>query len=389
LIKGSDGSDPFKGERYLTASDGSWGFTIPKNCAFRSMGAERVVLQRTRTVKKVKYTYLDFYTLKGKRKFTFESALAENTNAKYTIGAFSSGLAPVNVTITDPEKKTETSYAYYIDCDGKTKYEKYISCDEFKKGYAVVKDEKGLFGVIDEKGEWFLEPQYRLINYNSEKGYFACAKDGYFHIINTEKATVKSILCEKGSIEIINSERLIYKKTNVDTGRVEYFYLETGKPFSCVETGQFPDSDKSLDGIYVCTYTGTGTLFNEDGETVVSIGEFGELADRFSNTVVVTDKNDKKVCFVTLSTKQRTEWMKYRYTRESIGARYIVLQNPSDSKYGLYDLYTNTFKLENCDYITVFESGDVQLLSVFTNGKSTVYDAQLVPVMNTLQQIQY
>ncbi len=389
LIKGSDGSDVFKGERYLTASDGSWGFTIPNNCAFRSVGADRVILERTRTVKNVKYTYLDFYDFKGKRRFIFERTLAEDVNTNYTIGAFSDGLAPVNVTVTDPENKAKKSYAYYIDYRGKKYYEKFISCSEFEKGYAVVQAENGLFGVIDTKGEWFFEPQYRLINYNSEKGYFACAKDGYFHIINMEKNNIKSILCDKGSIEIINSERLIYKKTNFDTGRAEYFYIENDKPFSCTETGQFPDSDVSLGGLFVCTYTGTGTIFNEDGENIVSIGDFGEMADRISNTVIVTDKNDKRVCFVTVSNKQRTDWIKYHYTRQSIGGRYIVLQNPSNSKYGLYDLYSNEFCFENCDFITVSESGKTQLLSVFSDGRAMVFDSSLKPLMNTLQQIQH
>ena len=182
---------------------------------------------------------------------------------------------------------------------------------------------------------------------------------------------------------------MIYKKTNVDTGRVEYFHMDSNKPFSCVETGQFPDTGDSFDGIYVCTYSGTGTLFNEDGETVVNIGEFGEIADRFSNTVIVTDKNDKKVCFVTVSTKQRTEWMKYRYTRESVGKRYIILQNPSNSKYSLYDIYSNTFIFENCDFMTVSKNGKSELLSVFANGRATVYDASIKPLMNTLPQIQH
>ena len=99
LVKGADGSDDRQGERFLLAVDGSWGFAIPKTHAYGSAGGDLVTLIRKRTQNKVDYYYHDFYDHSGKRVFTFDNTLAETPNIEYTIGAFSDGLAPVNVTI--------------------------------------------------------------------------------------------------------------------------------------------------------------------------------------------------------------------------------------------------------------------------------------------------
>ena len=399
LIKGSDGSDPKKGDRRLAASDGSWVFKIPDNCTFRSVGAERVILERTRIVKKVTYKYLDFYDFNGKRKFTFDSALAEDANVSYTIGAFSEGLAPVNVTVRTPDEKkdgqdqtyTETTTAFYIDNSGKRLYEKLTYCEEFERGYAVAADENGLYGVIDTKGEWFIEPKYRMIDYNSKKGLFACGDKGFYDILNMEKKSTKTILCDRGFIEILDSERLIYKKTNADTGRSEYFYFDTDEPFTCTETGMFPDSENAVGGLYVCTYTGTGTVFDENGDNPVAIGDFGSLVDRFGNTAVAVNSTDRKVCFISVSTKKRTEWMNFRYTRQSAADRYLCLTRSENgvAAYGLYDLLTEAFVFENCDYIEISKSADTELISVVSDGRVTVYDSSLTAVLSTMRPIQH
>ena len=384
LIIGADGSDPYKGERYIAALDGSWMFKIPEKSAFYSAGGDRVILERTRTSKKIKYIYHDFYDHKGKRKFTFDKTLAEDQNISYTIGAFSEGLAPVNIWIREKKdgKMVDTFKAYYIDNNGKKVQEGLTECESFKNGYAVVRNDKGLFGVLTPKGEWFLEPNYRAINYNSDMGLFASASEGYFEIFDKEKKVVKKVFTERGTVEVVTSERLIYLKVNPDTERIEYFYADTDEPFSCKETGQFPDSGNSVGGLFVCVYSGTGTIFGEDGEAVASIGDFGELVDRFGNTAVVVNENDRKVCFVSVSTKQRTEWMKHRYTRECLDGRYLVLENSSDKTYGLYDLLTNSFVFEKCDCIGLSTVNGNQLLSVVDGVNITVYNKELKAVLN-------
>lgn len=393
LIKGTDGSISTAGERWVAASNGSWVFKLPSNRVVKSAGGERVILERTRKSGKKIYKYLEFYGFDGKRKFTFESWMAEDNRYFYTIGKFSDGLAPVNVVCRTPDadaekagKQTyiEEKYAYYINNKGKTVYENFLYCGEFYKGLAVVVDEKGLYGVLNNKGEWFLEPQYFDIDFNHSRELFACKTTGQYDIFNFEKTVVKTVFCDRGFVDIIDSESFIYKKTNIDTGKEEYFYADSGEPFHCKETGMFPDSDKSVGGLYTCTYSGTGTIFDEAGESIEALGDFGGLVDRFSNTAVVVNSTDKKVCFVSISGKQRTDWFNYHYTRECLDNRYVVLSSNENGsiKYCLYDILTSNILYENSDYIKVCAIGEVQLLSVTAGGKSTVYDKSLQTVLD-------
>lgn len=392
MIKGTDGSLATQGERWVSASNGSWVFKLPKNRVVKSVGAERVVLERTRKTGKKVYKYLEFYDFKGKRKFTFESKMAEDDRYTYTIGKFSDGLAPVNVVLKTPDKVeegqkqtyTEEKYAYYIDNNGKKIYEKFLFCGEFYKGLAVVVNEDGLYGVIDTKGEWFLEPKFFDIDFNKAKCLYACKTTGQYDVYDLNKNVIKKILCDRGFIDIIDSESFIYKKTNIDTGRVEYFYADTGKPFHCKETGMFPDNESSVGGLYVCTYSGTGTIFDESGDSIEALGDFGSLVGRFGNTAVVVNSDTKKICFVSVSAKQRTEWINYQYSGECLDSRYLVLttNNKTDKKYCIYDTLTNVFLYENSDYIKVSSFGETQLLSVSAGGKTAVYDKNLDTVLS-------
>lgn len=394
MIKGTDGSMATVGERWVAASNGNWVFKLPKNRAVKSVGAERVVLERTRKSGRKVYKYLEFYSFNGKRKFTFESWMAEDNRYTYTIGKFSDGLAPVNVTLKTPDKVekgqkqtyTEKKYAYYIDNRGKRKYENFLFCGEFYKGLAIAVNEDGLYGVMDIKGEWFLEPKFFDIDFNRSRGLYACKTTGQYDVYDLNKKVVKTLLCDRGFIDIIDSENFIYKKTNIDTGRIEYFYADTGKPFHCKETGMFPDSESSVGGLYVCTYGGTGTIFDESGDSIEAIGDFGGLVGRFGNTAVVVNADNKKFCFVSVSAKQRTEWINYQYTGEYLDNRYLVLttNKKTDKKYCLYDTLTNSILYENSDYIKVSSFGDTELLSVSVGGKTTVYDKNLDTVLSVV-----
>lgn len=399
LIKGSDGSDSAFGERWVAAGDGSWVFKMPKNTSVHSVGADRVVLKRVRTSRKVKYEYLDFYDFSGKRKFTLDKTLAESKDTEYTLGSFGEGLAPVNITVKTKGEKdddgnityTEEKSAYYIDNTGAIKLDNMTYCGEFKNGYAVAADENGLYGVLKPDGEWFIEPDYKLINYNADKGLFACADDGFYDILDMEKKSVKNVICTRGTVEVLSTERTVYKKTNADTGRTEYFYLDTGKPFTCIENGMFPDSGESIDGLYVGTYSGTGTVFDIDGNSIASIGDFGRLADRFQNTAVVVNSTDKKVCFVSVATKQRGEWLNMHYTGQSLQGRYLVLKTVGEvyGGYSLYDILTESFVLESFDYIEVTSSGEKEYISTVSDGVCEVFDSGLVPVMSVTRGSQH
>ncbi len=386
---GTNGSDPLAGTRYIAASNGSWIFQVPQRRAFYRAFGDRIVFERHYVSKKIEYIYHEFYDYNGKRKFTFDKALSEDANTEYTFGRFSEGVLPVNIAVTDPETKAVTKTAYFINSSGKQVFEKLTYCEEFRNGYAVAANKDGLYGVLDVKGNWFIEPKYRIVNYNSDKGYFACADKGFFSILNMKKEQVKKVFTEQGNVEVLNTERLVYKITNRDTGRSECFFADDESPFTCVETGQFPDGNPPVDGLYVCVYSGTGTIFKEDGKTVVNIGDFGHLADRFGNTVVAVNENGKKTCFISISTGQRTEWMRGIYMEQSVADRYIVIKNPDTEKYGLYDFFTNTYTYENCDYIEVFQNAGQTFLSVVINGRTTVYNNELTVVLSTMPKTHY
>lgn len=390
LAVGGNDSDPLAGTRYIAASNGSWVFKVPKRCEFFRAFGDRIVFARHYSPsKKVEYIYHEFYDFNGKKKYTFDKALSEDPNTEYTFGVFSEGVLPVNITVTDPKTKAVTKTAYFIDSSGKQVFEKLTYCEEFCKGYAVAANKDGLYGVLDTKGNWFIEPKYRVVNYNSDKGYFACADKGFFSIFNMKKEQVKKVFTEQGNVEVLNAERLVYKITNHDTGRSECFFADDEEPFACVETGQFPDGNPQVEGLYVCVYSGTGTVFKEDGKTVVNLGDFGRLADRFGNTVVAVNANGKKTCFISVSTGQRTEWMRGIYMEQSVADRYVVIKNPDNEKYGLYDLFTNAYTYENCDYIEVFNNGGQTFLSIVNDGRATVYNKELAVVMTTPQTARY
>lgn len=391
LIKGSDGTEVKKSERYAAAGDGSWVFKMPKNTYIHSVGANRVILKRVRYSGKKTYEYFDFYDFSGKRKFTLESKLCEDKNTVVSIGSFGEWLLPVNITVKTPNEKkdgeeqtySEESRAYYIDNSGKKLLEGFTYCGEFKNGYAVAADENGLYGVIKPNGEWFIEPHYKNINYNATKGLFACADDGFYDILDTEKKSVKKVICVKGSVEILDGEPTVYKKINADTDRTEYFYLDSGKPFTCIENGMFPNSDREVGGLYVGYYSGTGTIFDTDGASIASIGDFGELADRFGNTAVVTNSTGKKVCFVSVSSKQRGEWLDMSYTGQSLDGRYLVLKKADalTSGYSLYDLLTESFVYSDCDYIEVTGQNG-EFVSIVNGRGSSVLDSKLNVILS-------
>ena len=108
------------------------------------------------------------------------------------------------------------------------------------------------------------------------------------------------------------------------------------------------------------------------------------MVGRFGNTAVVVNSDTKKICFVSVSAKQRTEWINYQYSGECLDSRYLVLtkNNKTDKKYCIYDTLTNAFLYENSDYIKVSSFGETELLSVSSGGKTAVYDKNLDTVLS-------
>ena len=81
--------------------------------------------------------------------------------------------------------------------------------------------------------------------------------------------------------------------------------------------------------------------------------------------------------------------MNYHYLRQALDERYLVVRNSESQKYGLYDIMTNAFVYDDCDYIEVISNGDTQHLSVISGGKATVYDKEFKVLLSVSHTAQY
>ena len=391
LVTGSDGSEPSLGRHWLASEDGTWIFEIPTGSRLTdNIGGGMVMLERIRTVRKKTFVYQDFYDYSGNFVFTFDKAMAEDENTSYTIGRFADGLAPVNTVVAEPAEDSEeaepekTVSAFYIDVSGKKTYEGFIYCGEFHGGYAVVADKDGKYGVINTNGEYLINPEYRAINYNYEKGYFACGAQGYFDILDMTGVQVKRVLCDRGNVEVLGFDTMIYKRTNSSTGRSEYFYADTDVPFTCEETGQFPDETGNLGGLYVCSYSGSANIFDESGKTVTVLDDFGSLVCKYGDYIMAVNSNGTKTAVISLGSGKATGWINMSFEdRQAFADRYIVLKSQSKDKpvYSLYDIETGTFVYENCDRIETAVTASDEYLLVLKDGKTAVYDMKFNTVI--------
>lgn len=377
LVVGSDGSDA--GTRYLAASNGSWIFELKNGCSYAGLaGSERFAVKRPRTVRKggktVTYEYYDFYDLSGNLSFTFDRKMTEDETLTVSIGAFSEGLAPINVVKTDPKTGDSTPTAYYIDTKGDV-YESddYLYCGEFFNGYAVVENTDGKFGVLKSDGEYFIEPKYNVINYNNEDGFFSCGEDGLFTVFNMNGEQVTRVLCEKGNVTVFGKDVLIYKKTIQSTGKSEYYSVTADKPFMCAETGQFPSEDSGSYGLFYSSYSNVTDIFDENGKTLCSLTDFGRVSGKLDDTAVLTDKTSLKTAFLNINTGEKTDWLDGTFVGEYFGTKAIL--KGSDCYY-LYDTASKD-DMQTVDFAKSYSVNGKVYTCILTEGSSTLYDSDM------------
>lgn len=389
-----DGNDA---KTFLASGTGSWIFELPKGTKLTdNIGGGRIMLERSVTKQNKTIVYHDFYDGNGKLVFTYDKAQAEDVNTSYKIGRFSDGYAPVNVVVTEPVPENEKNpdgekvepnklySAFFIDTSGKKVYDNFKFCEEFIDGFAIVTDTTGNMGIINTKGEYFIEPQFRKINYNAQKGLYSCGTDEYFDIIDKSGNKLKRVLSDKGNVEVLGKDKLIYKKTNAYTGRSEYFYADTSTPFTHTSTGQFPDENGNLNGYYVCSYGGSASVFDESGQTVISANDFGRLETVCAEAIVISNKDLTKTAVVRPGVTKKLEWIDMAYdSRETIGNRYIILNSTvqGEKVYSLYDVQTGQVLFNQSDSISIVKMIDTQYLLIVNNGKTRVCDSSLNNVL--------
>ncbi len=371
-------------KRYLTNKNGSWIFELKKGWTVSDIyGNERFVIRRVRTGKQngktVETVYYDVYNYNGKKMFTAESKLSKDTNVSFTVGKFSEGLAPINVSTFDPVAETTTVSAFYIDVNGKRAFEGFTSAGEFKGGLAVVVDQNGLFGIIKPSGEYYIEPKYKQINYNCETGHFVCNNGDHFIIFDKDKNIVTTVQSKQSEIEVLGYKTLIYKKTIPATKKTEYYSITNNKPLICDETGQFPDENSGQNGIFYCSYSNVTNIFGEDGKTIESYTDFGNIPAFVGNKAVVVNKSNVKFSLLDTENSEKTDWINGTFTGEIYKDRYIVVK--SNNMYSLFDTESGVFTIENCDYITAVNFSSGNMLQTVKEGYVTLYNTDFKEVM--------
>lgn len=379
LVTGADATAKNSGKHYLASSTGSWVVELSVRSTFEGLsGNDRIIVKRMRVKNGKEYKYHDFYNYNGVRMMIFGQDLAEIKDSDYTIGNFTEGLAPVTITTKGENGKEDTVVSYYVNIVGNRVSDvNYRYCGEFYKGLAIVVTEDGKYGVIKPNGEYLFEPTYRIINFNKEKEIFTCSNDGYFTVNDITGKEIRTVLCDKGNVEILNSNKMIYKKTNSATGRSEYFISEGDKPFVCKKTGQFPDENSGQNGVFWCSYSNITEIFDENGETIADYTDFGSVNMVVGNLAVVVNSKSNAISILNLSTKEKTDWISGSLTGKTLlNGRYIILSENKDGKplYSIYDIENFKFTKEKCDFVDVVNTKQTQQLITFTDSVIEVFN---------------
>ena len=152
------------GKHLAVASNGSWKIDLGKDSIYSGISGDgTIAFKRTRVISKTKTNYYyDFYDYSGKKLFTFEPLQNKSDKDSSLISNFSDGFAAINETKVDGKNTAKSGY--YIDKKGEKKFSGFTFAGDFHKGYAIVADKDGLYGVIDTKGEYLFEPTFKTIN---------------------------------------------------------------------------------------------------------------------------------------------------------------------------------------------------------------------------------
>lgn len=385
ILIGSDSRDLAE-KRLLIPDDGSWLTELSKEQRVSEISGnglfaiecDRQIKQKK---KKVIVTFYEFYTFGGEFSFEFDKNLTKAADTKFVLGSYFDELLDVNVTITtetvekdedgkDVKVVTEEKYGYYVDLSGKPAFEEkefeFFKVEPFYNGLAVVVTKDGKYGVLKSDGEYFLEPQFNVINRNSFEGYFACGTDGYFSIIKNDGAEVTKIYCENADIDVLGTEKLIYKKTLKYSGKTEFFTINPEGAFICKETGRFPDANAGKQGIFTCSYSGVTDIFGTDGKSFAQFTDFGKLCGVFGNSIVVEGKSSG-VWVVDRQSGHKSERIEGKFVAAHGDGNYIVVKN--GDKYSVYSLGEKALTVNNAD--GAYALGGI--LSVVADGYVTLY----------------
>lgn len=356
----------------IIGHDGSWMTEIQGNITYSGLGSDnRIAFLKTRKYNNgdLKY-YYDFYNYEGDHIFTYQPLQNTKQNASSTISAFGNGAAAVNEVYKNDDG-TETRKAYYVNRSGYTKFKNLTYAGDFSNGYAVVADNEGKYGVINETGKYIIKPAYKNINYNTELGLFTCHSDENCSVLDTKGQVVKIIHAIGSDVSVVGSQTLIYEKVSHSTNKKEYFYLENDEPFTYSGTGQFPTAYIG-NGIYICDYSNVCYFFNEKGDAIYTFENFGGIVSAEGNYIVVKNKRNDKLVFIDFNNKTVLSNIEYAYCDGLYNKGLFVVEK--NGKYSIYDAVANSFKITDCDYAEIIKSFKKDYFSVVKSGFVELYD---------------
>lgn len=383
MCLGTDRDTTAVGTRYVVSSTGSWIIKLAKGCKVVNASGGIVAVEREKKVnKELSIYYTDLYNIdNGRMVGTVDTSIAEAPNVTYKLGNFASGLAPINIETFDPETKTSTYKACYIDTQNRHVLDSYSFCGEFTDDLAIVVDADGKYGVLKPDGKYFIDPIYNGITYDSLHKYFVCLDAGYIYVLNMDKKQIKKVFSESGTIRFCDCDTPIYEKIFGKTDKREFFVSETNSPFICKDTGQMPDPGSGVGGFFWCSYNGSTTVFDSTGATFVRIKGIGDINFVTDTAVVMTDDDGKRTAVIGRASPDGAEWMeKSLIGRAGTDGRYIILmcQESGKNSYSVYDTVGMCTVLDGKNYIAAFGN----MLSAVSDSGYEVYDGDLNPVFS-------
>lgn len=381
MCLGTDADTTSAGTRYLVSDTGSWVIKLARGCRLQNVSGGIVAVERVKTVsKELSISYIDLYNIdNGRSVGTVDPSIAESPNVTYTLGSFSNGLAPINIETFDPESKTSSYKACYIDTQNRHVLDSYSYCGEFTDGFAVVADDEGKYGVMKPDGKFFIDPQYISITYDSLHKFFICREEGYTSVLDMDKKLVKKIYTESGTVRICDSETLVYEKISNTTDKREFFILSDNSPFICKDTGQMPDPGSGAGGYFWCSYNGSTTVFDSTGSTFVRMKGIGDIIFVTENAIVMTNDDGTKTAVINRNSPGDADWTeKSLIGRAGENGRYIILKYKQLEKdvYCVFDTVEMTAAIDGKNYIEAFGN----MMSSVSDSGYEVYDGTMQKV---------
>lgn len=234
----------------LAASDGSWVIDMGHNGELREHKDNKLIISYYKTEDAP--SRMEVYDYNGNLLFKVDGYMTDR--------AFNSGYLPVYNSIAE-----EDTVFRIIDENGNFVFDEYDYASEFKNGYLVV-EKNDLYGVIDTKGKWFIDPIYKDIN-SFEGEYFEISlpNNKYMIIDENKKKVVTYTQSEEEKREyLFYAGKLIYKYEDI------YRFAEDDEPIVCKANGM---KAKAVfeDGLFYCSDESQHYIFDIDGNLVKTI----------------------------------------------------------------------------------------------------------------------